>query len=154
MVLLTSTAVRVEVPSDRKVKSVLIGSLSKRSGFPAKTLRFYEEVGVLPAPARTAGGYRDYDDRALDRLAFIRSAQAAGLTLAEIRGVIAIRDDGRAPCSHVAELLAAKAAAVTRQIAELRKLKGELHRLREQAAAVDPTACHPRSVCQVLLPVE
>lgn len=132
---------------------MLIGDLADRSGVPAKTLRFYEAAGVLPAPPRTAGGYRNYDDGALDRLAFIRSAKAAGLTLAEIRGVIAIREAGSAPCSHVAGLLDAKAAAVTHQIAELRKLEAELDLLREQAAAANPDACHPRSVCHVLSPV-
>lgn len=131
---------------------MLIGELSRRSGVPAKTLRFYEETGVLPGPARTAGGYRYYDAAALDRLAFIRSAQAAGLTLAEIRGVIAIRDDGTAPCSHVVELLDAKAAAVTHQLSELRKLKRELDRLRALAPSVDAAACNPRSVCEVLHP--
>ena len=131
---------------------MLIGELSQRSGVPTKTLRFYEDAGVLPPPGRTASGYRDYDADALDRLAFLRSAQAAGLTLAEIRGVIAIRDGGSSPCSHVVELLDAKAAAVTQQLAELRKLKRELDRLRDQAAAMDALACDPRSVCQVLHP--
>lgn len=131
---------------------MLIGELSERSHVPTKTLRFYEAAGVLPRPSRTPAGYRDYDDSALDRLAFIRSAQAAGLTLAEIRGVIAIRDGGTAPCSHVVELLDTKAAAVNRQIAELRRLKRELDRLRDDAAAVDPGACEPARVCSVLLP--
>jgi hypothetical protein len=63
-----------------------------------------------------------------------------------------IRGGGSAPCSHVVELLDAKAAAVTEQLAELRKLKGELDRLRQQAAGVDPAACDPRSVCEVLHP--
>lgn len=106
---------------------------------------------MLPAPYRTPGGYRDYGNDALDRLAFIRSAQAAGLTLAEIRGVVAMRDGGFPPCSHVVELLETKAAEVDRQMAELRKLKKELTRLRSRAGAVDPTACDPRSVCEVIL---
>ncbi len=131
---------------------MLIGELATRVGVSAKTLRFYEEAGVLPAPDRTTGGYRDYGADAVDRLAFIHAAQASGLTLAEIRTVITIRDGGSAPCSHVIELLDAKANAVTRQLVELRRLKRELDRLREQAAAVDPAACHPRSVCEVLLP--
>lgn len=131
---------------------VLIGELSDRSNIPAKTLRFYEDAGVLPKPARTPSGYRDYDDSALDRLRFIASAQAAGLTLAEIRDVIGIRDDGEAPCTHVVELLDVKAAAVARQISELRNLQGELDRLRRRAAEVDPTDCSPNSVCEVLHP--
>ena len=131
---------------------MLIGELATRAGVSAKTLRFYEEAGVLSAPDRTTGGYRDYGADAVDRLAFIHAAQAAGLTLAEIRTVITIRDGGSAPCSHVIELLDAKAGAVTRQLVELRRLKRELERLREQAVSVDPAACHPRSVCEVLLP--
>lgn len=105
---------------------------------------------MLPEPARTGGGYRDYDGVALERLAFVRSAQAAGLTVAEIRGVIAIRDDGRSPCSHVLDLLDAKSAAVTRQLAELRSLKRELNRLKERARAFDANACDERSICQLL----
>lgn len=131
---------------------MLIGEVAKRSGVTTKTLRFYEEAGLLVPPGRTSTGYRDYDDSALERLAFIRAAQAAGLTLAEIREVIAIRDSGRAPCSHVGDLLDAKAAAVTRQLTELRHLKGELDRLRRQAAEVDPSSCRPGSVCAVLFP--
>src|SRR3546814_8918106 len=77
-----STPVTVWVPSHWKVKSLLIGELSERSNVPAKTLRFYEDVGVLPPPARTSSGYRDYDNSALDRLRFIASAQGAGLSLA------------------------------------------------------------------------
>ena len=131
---------------------MLIGELSKRANVPTKTLRFYEDVGVLPEPARTPSGYRDYDDSALDRLRFIASAQAAGLTLTEIREVIGIRDDGSAPCQHVAALLDAKSAAVARQISELRRLQGELDRLRNRAAKVDPADCAPGSVCEVLHP--
>src|SRR3546814_10387180 len=95
-----STPVTVWVPSHWKVKSLLIGELSERSNVPAKTLRFYEDVGVLPPPARTSSGYRDYDNSALDRLRFIASAQGAGLSLAEIREVIGIRDEGGIPCAH------------------------------------------------------
>lgn len=145
-------AATVGVPLHWKVKSLLIGELSERSNVPAKTLRFYEGVGVLPEPPRTANGYRNYDDNALDRLAFIASAQAAGLTLAEISDVIVIRDEGDAPCVHVVALLDAKAAAITRQISELRRLQRELHRLRSRAADIDPADCAPATVCEVLQP--
>jgi len=64
---------------------MLIGELAAKTGMTAKALRFYEQAGVLPEPARTPAGYRDYDPAALDRLAFVRAAQAAGLTLAEVR---------------------------------------------------------------------
>ena len=131
---------------------MLIGELASRGGVTAKTLRFYEKIGVLPEPVRTPAGYRQYSEDSLDRLAFIHAAQAAGLTLAEVRTIITIRDGGSAPCSHVVELLDAKAAALTRQLTELRKLERELVRLRERAVSLDPAACDPRSVCEVLLP--
>ncbi len=131
---------------------MLIGELAKRSGVPAKTIRYYEDIEILPPPRRTAGGYRDYDDAAADRLAFVRAAQAAGLTLAEIRRVVALRDHGIAPCSHVVALLDGKAEAVAQQIASLRSLQGDLERLREQARRIDPADCDPRSVCEVLAP--
>lgn len=131
---------------------MLIGALASRAGVTRKALRFYEEAGVLPEPSRTASGYRDYPDDAVDRLAFIHAARAAGLTLAEIRTIISIRDDGDAPCAHVVGLLDAKASAVSRQLAQLEDLKVELDRLRERAAGVDPAGCDPRRVCDVLTP--
>jgi DNA-binding transcriptional MerR regulator len=131
---------------------MLIGELAERSGVPAKTIRYYEGLGILPPPRRTVGGYRDYDDAAVDRLRFVRAAQAAGLTLAEIRNVVALRDDGVAPCSHVIALLDDKAATVARQIASLRSLQADLERLREQARTIDPAGCDSRSICEVLAP--
>lgn len=77
---------------------MLIGDLGAAAGLSAKTIRFYEQFGLLPAPPRTPGGYRDYPAGATSRLAFIRRAQAAGLTLAEIGNILHIRDGGQAPC--------------------------------------------------------
>lgn len=131
---------------------MLIGELARRSGVPAKTLRFYEEAGVLPQPERTGSGYRDYDEAVLDRLAFVRAAQAAGLTLAEIRDVIGLRDDGFPPCSHVAALIETKAEAVARQIQDLRSLQRELERLSVRARELDPASCDPLRVCDLLAP--
>ena len=84
---------------------MLIGDLATRAGLSAKAIRLYEQAGLLPQPPRTPGGYRDYPAGAVDRLAFIRHAQAAGFTLADIRGVLAIRDSGQAPCEHVSALI-------------------------------------------------
>ncbi|MCA1682686.1 MAG: heavy metal-responsive transcriptional regulator [Actinobacteria bacterium] len=131
---------------------MFIGELAGRTGVSPKTVRYYEDIGLLPPPARTAGGYRDYDEVAVDRLAFVKSAQAAGLTLAEIRTVIGIRDQGTAPCSHVAGLLAQKERAVAEQVDTLQALLAELRRLRRRAAGLDPAACDPRRVCEVLAP--
>jgi len=68
-----------------------IGELAAAAGVSVKAVRYYEEIGVLAPPARTSSGYRDYDIEACDRLAFIRAARAVGLTLGEIRGIVALR---------------------------------------------------------------
>jgi DNA-binding transcriptional MerR regulator len=73
--------------------AVRIGELAQRSGLAATALRYYEKAGLLPESPRTASGYRSYDE-VLPRLAFIRAAPAIGLTVSEIREVIAIRERG------------------------------------------------------------
>ena len=93
-----------------------IGELASNTGTTTKTLRFYEESGLLPAAARTQGGYRDYTNDAAARLDFIRRGKAAGLTLAQIRQVLQIRDDGHQPCEHVRELLGQRMSDLDTQI--------------------------------------
>lgn len=84
---------------------MLIGELAEASGATTKTLRFYEEAGLLPAPERTAAGYRDHNAQILPRLDFIRRGRAAGLSLTQIREVLEVRDAGSPPCQHVQDLL-------------------------------------------------
>ncbi|MER5346929.1 MerR family DNA-binding protein [Streptomyces mirabilis] len=80
----------------------------------------------MPEPPRTAGGYRDYPAYAATRLTFIRDAQRAGLTLAEIRGILSLRDSGQAPCSHVSDLVHQHLGDIDRRMAELRKTRTAL----------------------------
>src|SRR5258708_13531817 len=94
-----------------------IGEVAGRAGVPAKTIRFWEDQHLLPAPARTRSGYRDYDPAILERLAFIRQAQAAGLTLEHIRQVVDIRHGGQPPCAHVTRPLARRLAEVEARLA-------------------------------------
>ena len=116
----------------------------------SKTLRYYEEVGLLLAAGRTPAGYRDYGPEVLDRLHFIRRGQAAGLTLAQIGQVLAIRDRGQAPCQHVTDLLDTRLAVIDRQLAELAQLRTTIAALRVDAAAGDPATCSPEDVCRYL----
>ena len=127
-----------------------IGELAGGAGLTVKTLRFYEQAGVLPSAARLPSGYRDYDDSALARLRFVRAAQAAGLTLSEIRQVIAVRDDEGPPCEHVAGLLDAHAADLDQRIVELTALRADIARLRKRASTLDPSACDAAGVCHIL----
>jgi len=124
-----------------------IGEAAERSGVPAKTIRFWEDQHLLPAPARTSAGYRDYHAAVLERLAFIRHAQAAGLTLEHIRQVLDIRDDGQPPCVYVAGLIARRLAEVEARLAELARARDQLAALAVRAAAQDPADC--RGYCSV-----
>ncbi|HEX9515950.1 MAG TPA: heavy metal-responsive transcriptional regulator [Streptosporangiaceae bacterium] len=125
-----------------------IGEIAGRAGVPAKTIRFWEDQDLLPAPARTQAGYRDYDPAILERLAFIRHAQAAGLTLEHIRQVLHIRDGGQAPCVHVTALIARRLAEVEARMAELARTRDQLAALAGRAAAQDPADC--RGYCSIL----
>jgi MerR family copper efflux transcriptional regulator len=127
-----------------------IGEIAGRSGLTTKTLRYYESVGVLDEPTRTPAGYRDYPEAVLDRLRFVRAAQAVGLTLGEIKGVIAFREQGRAPCAHVLDLIERHAADLDRQIAELRTLRNALRNLDRQGRSLSPDDCSPDLVCHIL----
>ena len=118
-----------------------IGEIADRAGVPTKTIRFWEDQRLLPSPGRTPAGYRDYDPAVLDRLAFIRHAQAAGLTLAAIRQVLAIRDSGQPPCTHVTDLIARRLAEVDDRLAELTRTRDQLVVLAARAAAQDPADC-------------
>src|SRR3989337_3119740 len=109
-----------------------IGRLAERVGLEAKTLRYYDRVGLLPPATRTAAGYRLYDDSAARRLQFIRRAKALGISLADIRRILAVRDEGAAPCSHVLELVTRNLAAVESQIAHMEDLRADLRRLQRQ----------------------
>jgi DNA-binding transcriptional MerR regulator len=129
-----------------------IGELARRSGVAATALRYYEKAGLLPGAVRTAAGYRAYTSDVVARLAFIRAAQAVGLTIAEIRDVIGIRDRGAAPCAHVLELIERRRAEVHSRIRELQQLERELARVSEQGAGLDPADCDPGGICQIIRP--
>ena len=127
-----------------------IGELAERVGVPTRTIRFYERRGLLAEPRRSANGYREYGPSAVGRLKFIRSAQAAGLTLEEIRGVVEIRDTGEAPCLHLEGLLNAKLAQVRRRQVELVEMERELEGLLERSRNLDPADCGPGHICHII----
>jgi DNA-binding transcriptional MerR regulator len=137
-----------------KVKSYLggmhIGELTERSGVPSTALRYYEQTGLLPAPSRTSAGYRVYDAEVLPRLKFIRSAQAVGLSLADIREILQIRDSGNAPCRHVLSLLDRRQAEVAALIGELKQLERDLTQLGTLGKDLDPAECDPSGICGVI----
>ncbi|KAA1428784.1 heavy metal-responsive transcriptional regulator [Nocardioides antri] len=127
-----------------------IGELAARAGTSPSTIRFYERRGLLPEPARTSAGYRQYGEEALGRIAFIQSGQAVGLTLAELREIIDFRARGVSPCRHVTRLIEDRERQVAQRIAELEVLGAELRRLSARARQLDPRECSPDEICQVL----
>lgn len=126
---------------------MLIGELARETGVSAKALRFYEAQRLLPAPARTPAGYRDYRPAAIERVAFIRRAQGAGLTLAQIGEILAIRDGGQPPCDHVAVLVEQRLAEVAERLDELERTRDELRALRKRLDDLDPSSCREDEIC-------
>lgn len=127
-----------------------IGELAAASGSTPKTIRFYEQAGLMPEPTRRPSGYRDYGPEFIDRLHFIRRAQAAGLALREIRQVLAIYDRGDAPCGHVQQVLTDRLDQVRAQIAELVTLETHLETLLSHAHQGKPTDHDNAAVCWIL----
>lgn len=127
-----------------------IGEVARRVGVATSALRFYEEAGLLPEPERTPSGYREYAPSVIDRLGFIRAGQAVGLTLADLKEVLRIRDQGEAPCRHVVDLIETRIREVDGRIEDLRRLRGDLAGLAATATDVDPALCPPESVCRIL----
>ena len=129
---------------------MLIGELADAADLPSQTIRFYERKGLLPPPERGANGYRTYDESALTRLHFVQTAQAAGLTLAEIGSIIDLRDDGNVPCAHVATLIQSKLSDVGERIKNLARLEAELERVIERSRSLDPADCNDSDICHIL----
>jgi DNA-binding transcriptional MerR regulator len=103
-----------------------IGEVSKRSGVGVEALRFYEKSGLLDRPSRTYSGYRVYDEDVLERLAFIKQAQALGFSLDEIRRIIDDARKGESPCDEVREIVRRRMEELDERLRELQKYRREL----------------------------
>lgn len=112
----------------RGAAGLRIGEVARRSGVGVEALRFYERRGLLGRPARTESNYRVYDEAVLERLDFIRRAQAVGFTLDEIGEILAESAEGHSPCRHVRELARRRLEELDRRLAELRRHRAELAR--------------------------
>lgn len=124
-----------------------IGSIARESGVPIKTIRYYEELGLLQAVGRTEGGYRLFDASVCDRLSFIKRAQSLGLSLAEIKEFLDIHDQGNLPCDQVRVKLQDKIADVDRHIQQLQILKAELQDLLSESMVTDQITA---AICPII----
>lgn len=127
-----------------------IGELAETANVNTKTVRYYESIGLMPEPRRTAAGYRDYGPEAVERLGFIRDSQATGLSLAEIQSILELKDSGERTCQHTQALLKEHLADIDDQIRRLRSARRQLLELAERSAQLDPSDCTDPNRCQVI----
>ncbi len=102
------------------------GELARGVGINVQTLHYYERIGLLPQPDRSAANYRIYSDDALRRVQFIKKAQAIGFTLAEIKRIVELKTHGRAPCRQVVEIGEEHLREVDTRLAQLRAYRKAL----------------------------
>ncbi len=105
------------------------GQLARQTGVSTDTLRHYERLGLLPLPQRTAGNYREYPPTSPQRVELIQRALTIGFSLSELKAILAVRDNGGAPCRRVRGLLRSKIHGLSQQIKNLVSLRAEMNRL-------------------------
>lgn len=123
-----------------------IKEFAEQTKLPAKTIRFYEESEVLPAPRRRENGYRDYSAEDVERARLVAGARRLDFSLDDIREILAMRDRREAPCRIVLDLLQEKADEIQQRIEALQQLEAELRQLHELGQSfplddVDGKAC-------------
>jgi DNA-binding transcriptional MerR regulator len=117
-----------------------VSDLAGRVGLTPDTLRYYERLGLLPEPARSPSGYRQYDEELADRLRFIKGAQRFGLRLGEIKELLDIQDGGQCPCGHTQQLLRTRVVEVDQEMRRLEQLRADLVTMIERADCDAPSS--------------
>lgn len=127
-----------------------VGELAQRLDLNPQTIRYYERIGLLPQPERTAAGYRLYGDEDERRLRFVRNARSVGLTLGEVKEVLGFHERGETPCAYVMETIAGRSREIERQITELSEFKRDLDELYEQARKRMVREPQPGNYCHII----
>lgn len=120
-----------------KAELLRIGQVSAQSDLPVKTIRFYEERGLIEAARRTSGGFRLFEPAVLKRLSFIRRSQTLGLSLNDIQDILNIADNGQRPCKNVRHKFQEKIVEIENRIEQLENLKIQLRTLIAEADEVE-----------------
>ncbi|HEX6118995.1 MAG TPA: helix-turn-helix domain-containing protein [Dongiaceae bacterium] len=118
-----------------------IGDLAKATDTKVETIRYYEQIGLLPKPARTGGNYRSYEPGHFARLAFIRKARELGFSLDQIRELLSLSDQKDRSCADVDAIAVAHLAEVDAKIGALKRLRRELSGLIQQCHAGNVQEC-------------
>src|SRR2546425_7236758 len=120
---------------------IIIGTLSKHTGTNIETIRYYERIGLLPAPARSSGGYRLYGTGHLKRLAFVRRARTLGFSIDEVRTLLRLADERKRPCAEVRVVAETHLKDVHAKIADLRRMERVLKATVAQCAVGRSADC-------------
>ncbi|MBB3065900.1 MULTISPECIES: Cu(I)-responsive transcriptional regulator [Limibacillus] len=118
-----------------------IGEVSRRTGVPSKTIRYYEEIGLIDAASRTISGYRDYGHHELETLRFISRARGLGFTVAQVEDLLALWNDRDRNSAQVKQVAAEHLRRIDEKIAELRSIRGTLSHLMENCHGDDRPDC-------------
>ena len=130
---------------------MFIHELAKLTGVPAKTIRYYESIGLLPDPQRGENNYRQYSPDAIERLRFIVSARSLGFNLTDIGEFLTARDEGTLPCKRVLDSFDQRINEIDQRIADLLALRDTLTRVRKDGAALPPDKqCDEQCVCYLV----
>ena len=111
------------------MSQLTVSKLAEGAGISADAVRYYERIGLLPAPERSQSGYRLYDADAVDRLRFIKRAQRLGLRLEEIGELLEIQERGLCPCGHTRSLLEGRARQLEAEMAAMAQLHADIERM-------------------------
>ncbi len=115
---------------------MFIHELARATGISAKTIRYYEAIGLMPDPQRAENNYRQYAPAAVERLRYIASARSLGFSLADIREFLSARDEGTLPCQRVLDSMDQRIADIDRRIADLLTLRDALSHFRGIGASL------------------
>lgn len=127
-----------------------IGEIAEVTGLTVKSIRYYELLRLLPEAPRTESGYRLYGQEAVQRLLFIKKAKRMGLSLDEIRDILALHENQQAPCVHVMALMDRKVAEVDGIIEGLRSFRQDLTTLREESAKQLENLPEGSAICSII----
>ena len=128
-----------------------IRELAKCTGVSAKTIRYYESIGLLPPPERAANNYRQYSPAVVERLRFIVSTRSLGFTLADIREFLEARDNNALPCRRVVDSIDQRILEIDRRIADLLALRDTLTGIRDVGSTLPAGKnCDEQCVCYLI----
>jgi DNA-binding transcriptional MerR regulator len=131
--------------------TMFIHELAQMTGVSAKTIRYYESIGLVPDPQRAENNYRQYAPDAVERLRFIVSARSLGFSLTDIGEFLSARDEGTLPCKRVLDSIDGRITDIDRRIADLLALRDALSRVRADGANIPPDKrCDDECLCYIV----